>query len=172
MKENKLRIFLIPLGMALLIYFGGFFTVEFLRHRKGPWEVHSTTTNNVPAVVVNQPALGIRNVMVVLDGETPPPGFAPSTQTYDGPREVPFDVPFGRVVFLDMTFLPGTVTLDLEGHAIELLPRALLINGEEFPWESNKTHHLDPANKKHPIPPSEFMERYKAAEKAKKNERP
>lgn len=167
MKESKLRIFLIPLAAALTIYFVGFFGVEYMRHRKGPWEVTFSSSDGFAAIVVNQAKLGIADVTIVLSNDMVAAGFAESVETYSEPREVPFDVPHGRVVYVDMTFLPGTVTYDLQGHAIELLPRALLINGREYPWENGQHIVLEPDDKKHPVTPKEFIQRVKdAKEKA------
>jgi hypothetical protein len=45
-------------------------------------------------------------------------------------------VPFGKCVFLDTTFLPGTVVLDLFGHEVQLLPRVLTIDHVEHAWHS------------------------------------
>jgi len=163
-KEQKFRIFLIPLVAALAIYFIGFYGLEHLRHRKGPWAVEFISMNRTPAIVVNQPMLGISGVTILLADETVPNSFTNSTLTFVDPQEVPFAVPHGRVVFLDMTFLPGTVTFDLRGHAIELIPRALLINGREYPWKSGMTITLQPDDKKHPITPAEFKKRLKAAQ--------
>lgn len=165
MKEKKFRIFLIPLIAALTVYFAGFYGVEYWRHRKGPWVVEFVSTNRTPAIVVSQPVLGITGVTIMLAEETVSNDFTNSTLTFVEPREVPFAVPHGRVVFLDMTFLPGTVTFDLRGHAIELIPRALQVNGREYAWEKGLTITLQPDDKKNPITPAEFMERLKAAKK-------
>jgi len=48
---------------------------------------------------------------------------------------------------MDTTFLPGTITFELFGHEIELLPHALIIHREEHRWQPNATIALprDPA---------------------------
>jgi hypothetical protein len=46
---------------------------------------------------------------------------------------------------MDTTFLPGTVTLQVFNHEIELLPRVLVIDGQEHPWLSESTITLHPA---------------------------
>jgi hypothetical protein len=51
-------------------------------------------------------------------------------------------VPFGKFVFHDLMYLPGTVTLELFGHEIELLPRVLIIDRKEYPWKSGATISL------------------------------
>ena len=56
-------------------------------------------------------------------------------------------VPFGKVIYEDLTFLPGVVTFDLFGHEIELLPRALIANKKQVAWQSGVTVDLWPTNK-------------------------
>jgi hypothetical protein len=58
---------------------------------------------------------------------------------------------FGRVLYEDLTILPGVVTFDLFGHEIELLPRTLIINKKEIPWKSESVLELWPTNK--PVQP-------------------
>jgi hypothetical protein len=50
---------------------------------------------------------------------------------------------------MDTTFLPGTVTFELFGHEIELLPRVLMIDHEERPWLSNHPITLYPVRESH-----------------------
>ena len=66
------------------------------------------------------------------------------TQTleFSQARAVPFDVPFGKCVFLDPLFLPGTVTFEMFGHEIQLLPRVLTIDKVEHPWRNGETIRL------------------------------
>jgi len=61
-------------------------------------------------------------------------------------------VPFGKVKFEDLTYLPGTVTFYFFGHDVELLPRALYINRKARPWQSNETITLTPADKPASLP--------------------
>jgi hypothetical protein len=42
-------------------------------------------------------------------------------------------------------FLPGTVTLKLFGHEIQLIPRTLTINQVERPWQNGETVVLQAA---------------------------
>ena len=61
-------------------------------------------------------------------------------------------MPFGRVKFEDLTYLPGTVTFDFFGHEIELIPRTLYINRKPRPWQSNAIISLTPADKPAGLP--------------------
>jgi hypothetical protein len=142
--------------LALAIYIGGFELDQHLRTRRGPWRVTFTQeTNGAPAIIVNQPKLNIANLKIVFAGET----------TTNAPAEVAFDVPwkpapFGKVKFEDLTYLPGTVTLDLFGHEIELIPRILYINRKPRPWRSNETITLTVRDKPASLPDPNPKKRY------------
>jgi hypothetical protein len=65
---------------------------------------------------------------------------------FDQPQPVPFEVPFGQVIFEDTTFQPGTIVFKMFGHEIQLLPRVLTIDKLEYPWQSEKTVSLNKSN--------------------------
>src|SRR5664279_4008047 len=121
--------------LALVGYIFIYQTIEHQRTRKGPWQVSFTQgTASAPTLIITQPRLGITNVQISFPGETlPVTNSQPTTTTlfFALPRPVPYDVPFGKCVFMDATFLPGTITFELFGHEIELLPRALIIDRKE-----------------------------------------
>ena len=125
--------------VALAAYVGLFCGIEGCRARRGPWQV--TFTNSVagaPMLAVNQPKLGITNVHLLFAGVSA--STNPSvTLKFAQARPVPFDVPFGKCVFLDTLSLPGTVVLDLFGHEVQLLPRVLVIDRVEQAWRSAST---------------------------------
>lgn len=136
-KDGLLKHVLITFLIAVAIYAAFYAGIEHRRARNGPWEV--TFTNDAagaPVVLVNQPALAITNVQFVFPDHAAPP-IPPEPVRFSEPRPVPYDVPFGKVVFMDTTFLPGTLTFDLFGHEIELLPRTMIIDQEEEPWRSH-----------------------------------
>ena len=43
---------------------------------------------------------------------------------------------------MDTISLPGTVTFQMFGHEIELLPRVLTIDRQEYPWRPEATISL------------------------------
>jgi len=132
-------IFLVVLGLYFLLFTG----IERSRHTDGPWEVEfQTSANGDATLVVSQEHLKISDAKIVVHGE----------QVTNAPGPVAFDrvklpVPFGRVIYEDLTFLPGVVTFDLLGHEVELLPRALVVNKKLIPWQSGMTVDLWPTNK-------------------------
>jgi hypothetical protein len=137
--DNLLRHIVIPFGIAILIYVIFYGGIEHRRTRKGPWRV--TFTNNAsgaPALLINQPRLAITNLQLSFPGETVTNSHT-VLMVLDQPRPVPYDVPFGTCVFMDTTFLPGTIVFDVFGHEIQLIPRVLTIDQKEIPWRSETT---------------------------------
>jgi len=130
--KHILYAFLLALAGYILFYAA----IEYRRTRNGPWQASFTrSAGGEPTLLVNQPKLGITNVQVTFAGT----GFSADangpTLFFRQPRSVPYDVPFGKCVFMDTTFLPGAVTFELFGHEIELLPRVLIIDHKEHQWE-------------------------------------
>lgn len=125
------------------LYFGTFAGIEHLRYRQGPWEAtFAVGAAGEPSVTLAQAHRGLTSVRLVVHGEHTT--NAPGTVRFS---KVQQSVPFGRVIYEDLTFLPGVVTLDLFGHEVELLPRALIVNRRAIGWTNGMTVDLWPTNK-------------------------
>ena len=139
---------LVGLLLAVAIYAGGFAFDQHLRTRRGPWEVAFTTeSTGAPAIIINQRNLNIVNLRIVFLGEAGT--NVHGAVVFDVPQK---PVPFGKVKFEDLTYLPGTVTFDFFGHEIELIPRTLYINRKAHPWSSNEGIMLSAADKPAALP--------------------
>lgn len=136
--DGVLKHFLFAFLLAAVIYAALYLGIEHRRMRRGPWQINFTSSNGVPLLVINQPKLALTNAQILFLNEPMPTNSLGPTD-FREPRLVPYDVPFGRCVFMDATFLPGTVTFQLFGHEIELLPRVLIVDHEEHPWVSGST---------------------------------
>ncbi len=135
--DNLLRHLVVPLAMAVVIYVIFYTWIEHRRTRKGPWEVTFTNdASGAPALVINQPGLAITNLQITFPGET---AHTNTTLSFRTPQDVPWDLPYGKCVGMDTTFLPGMIAIDLFGHEIQLIPRVLTIDQKEMPWVSNQT---------------------------------
>jgi hypothetical protein len=135
--EGPARHFILAFLLALAGYIVFYQGIEHRRTRKGPWRVTFTIgSNEVPTIVIDQPRLAITNVQIRFTGATLLATNGPATLVFGQPRPVPYEVPFGQCVFMDTTFLPGTVTFQLFGHEVELLPRVLVVDRQEHPWRS------------------------------------
>ena len=139
---------LVALAFAVAIYAAGFAFDQHLRTKRGPWMVtFAAEMDGDAAIIVNQHKLNINNLKIVFAGERM---TSPTARVaFDTPQK---EVPIGRVKFEDLTYLPGTVTLDMFGHEIELLPRTLYINRKPHPWKSNETIKLTSADKPASLP--------------------
>jgi hypothetical protein len=140
MKQDRLvKRLAVAFILALALYASTYAWIEHRRKAAGPWQVTFTQhTSGAPALVVNQPALGITNVHVLFEG-TDVDAITLETFAPTEPRAVPFDVSFGRCVFMDLTSLPGTIVLEMFGREIQFLPRVLTIDKVERPWQSGET---------------------------------
>jgi hypothetical protein len=145
-REGLPKHLLIAFAIALGGYVLFFMLDHYLRTHKGPWEVTFTTNQNGTAqIIINQPYLRITNVHVVLLGEHPTNGTG--IVLFEKPLT---PIPFGRTKFEDLTYLPGSVTFDLFGQEVEILPRTLYLNKREYGWDT-AAHELSPSEK---LPPS------------------
>jgi hypothetical protein len=136
--DNPLKHFAIAFVLAIICYVVAYGFIEHRRNRKGPWQVVFTNTPaGDPALVINQGALAIHNATIRFPGVSMPPPVTNQPE-FSQPKQVPWDVPFGKCIFMDTTFLPGTLTFQMFGHDIELLPRVLVIDRQEHPWKSDE----------------------------------
>ena len=139
--------FLLAFLLAVICYAFFYHNIENRRTRKGPWQVTFTNDfNGNPALIVNQPKLAITNVEIVLSDQKVQSVLIPATILFGQPQPVPYSLPLGRCVFMDTTFLPGTVSLEVFNHEIELLPRVLVIDRQEHPWLSQSIITLHPVS--------------------------
>ena len=130
---------------VLLLYLGAFYGCEHMRARKGPWEVQfHTDEKGRPSVVIYQPKLGISAVEILFSDEQLSVTNLSQRVAFSRPL---MSVPFGKVIYEDLTFLPGVVTFDLFEHEIELMPRVLVVNKKEVPWTSDRRVELTKTNK-------------------------
>jgi hypothetical protein len=125
------------IALAILVgYISIFYLVENSRRKSGPWELTFTQVNNSPALLVTHAKLGLTNVTIVF-----PDAVATNAQQtirFEHGRVAPFDLPFGKCVFLDTLYLPGSMAMELFGHQIQLMPRTMLIDRVEHAWLSGE----------------------------------
>ena len=123
--------------LSLAAYLGFFYGLEHYRSHRGPWELTFGVENGgTPYLEVAHPRLKIGNFKLTFAG-TNLAARLPETIRFDQPTRT--NLPFGRVIFMDTTFLPGTVTLDLFGHEVECLPRVMIVDKHEEAWQPPRT---------------------------------
>ncbi len=135
----------VAFALALGLYLAAFWAIEYTRQKKGPWVVRfQTGGDGEPRVSVSQKTLKVQRLAVQFPGERASSTNLDETIVFDHPIT---EVPFGKVQFLDTTFLPGTVALDIFGHEIQLLPRVLTVDGRELEWKPQMGLSLKPEDK-------------------------
>jgi hypothetical protein len=129
---------LLLVGLGTLIgYIVVFSWMENQRRKNGPWEITFTEVDHTPALLINQAKLGLTNIALVFPNTTAPTNL-PQTVRFQHGQVAPMDLPFGKCIFLDTLFLPGTVVCEVFGHEIQLLPRTLTLNRREHPWAAGE----------------------------------
>ena len=132
-------------GALAGLYLAVFYGCEHWRQHRGPWEVHfHTDAEGRPSIVIYQPRLNISSVEILFAGEQLTQTNLAQTVAFDRPGQ---PIPFGRVLFEDLTILPGVVTFDLFGHEVELLPRVLFADKRQIPWKTEMVVELSATNK-------------------------
>jgi hypothetical protein len=139
-RDGLIKLVAIAFGAAVLLYVLTFFSIEHLRTRKGGWQVtFGSDPTGTARVTIAHPQLGLSNVSLIFLERPITASNLPNTVIFDQPIT---NVPFGKVIYLDTTFLPGSVVFNFFGHEVQLIPRVLLVDREEIPWRSGITLRL------------------------------
>jgi hypothetical protein len=134
--DGVIRHFAIAFAIAVVLYIVSFGWIQHRRVFKGPWEItFASDAAGRPSLQISEPMLKISET-IAFPGRKIAPASLARVQRFDEPVTT---LPFGEMVFQDPTFLPGTVTMRLFGHEIELLPRVLIIDKKEIPWRAGQT---------------------------------
>lgn len=124
----------LAVGLVTVIGYALIFSwIENRRRKNGPWEMTFTQVDNSPALLINHQKIGLTNVTIVFT-EAGAPTNLPQTVSFPHGKVAPFELPFGTCIFLDTLYLPGTVTCEMFGHRIQILPRTMTIDRVERPW--------------------------------------
>jgi hypothetical protein len=125
----------IAFAIAIVFYIVFFSWMTHRREGKGPWQITFVAdTNGTPSLDIQQQKLNLSK-RITFDGAKIAPTNA-VVRFYQGTTEIPF----GKMLFQDPTFLPGTVTMEQFGHKVELLPRVLVIDKKEYAWTEPDLH--------------------------------
>ena len=134
--EGAIKHFAFAFAIAVVLYIVSFGWIQHRRVFKGPWEItFASDAAGHPSLAIAEPVLKISQ-NVAFPGQKIAPTNLARVQRFD---EAVTNLPFGEMIFQDPTFLPGTVTMRLFGHEIELLPRVLIVDKKEIPWRAGQT---------------------------------
>jgi hypothetical protein len=137
--DGLLKHLAICLVIAVVFYVTVFGWIEHRRTVKGPWVAEfRADASGTPALFITETNLNISET-IVFPGQTVRPAHFARTIVFS---PTPPELPFGELIYQDPTFLPGTVTMRLCGHVVELLPRVLTVDKKEYPWQSGAVIQL------------------------------
>jgi hypothetical protein len=85
-----------------------------------------------PALEISQPTLKISEQVRFPDGNSRRTNVAELIRF----REQITNLPFGEMLMQDALYLPGSITLRVSGHVVEILPRTLIVDKKEYPWQA------------------------------------
>jgi hypothetical protein len=143
-REGLLRHLAIAAALALVFYCAAFSWIEHRRVAKGPWEIAFMSDGaGRPSLRISQPALKISERLSFPDDQVARPNLAEVVSF----REVTTNLPFGEMLLQDPLYLPGTITMRIFGHRIEVLPRTLVVDQQERAWKAGEEIVLRAAGK-------------------------
>ncbi|MBG85416.1 MAG: hypothetical protein CMO80_00750 [Verrucomicrobiales bacterium] len=144
--DNLIKHALVVFVVCLIAYVGLYKWDNHLRARYGPWEItFAKEADGTPFISIDQEQFAISNVVIRFpDCEITETNLSlPTLVKFDVPMKQP---PIGKLRFRDLTYQPGTVTLLLFNHEIEMIRRGLFIDRQEHRWEDAKRFSLTPTN--------------------------
>jgi hypothetical protein len=132
--DNILKQLTVGLAIALVFYVAAFSLIQYLRSSKGPWEVSfESDATGQPSMVIRQQTLHILQKLEFPGEHLSRTNFQSTIEF----REAVTNLPFGQMLQQDPLYLPGSAAMDLFGHVVQLLPRTLIIDDKEEPWQAN-----------------------------------
>jgi len=143
--------------LTLFAYITLFGACQIQRRKAGAWALtFDQVSNGAPSLRIEHPRL-LKNGPVTLffPGEKPERTDLPITAVFTDP--ITNRMPFGPILFVDTSALPGTVTLNAFGHVVEMIPRTLFVDFNTVPWSPGTNLVVQPGTKPPP-------ERIKAAD--------
>jgi hypothetical protein len=134
--DGALKHFATAFAIAVVLYIVSFGWIQHRRVFRGPWEItFATDEAGAPSLMISEAKLHISQ-RIDFPGQKV---AATNLDRVERFEEAVTNLPFGEMIFQDPTFLPGTVTMRLFGHEIELLPRVLIVDKKEIPWRAEQT---------------------------------
>jgi hypothetical protein len=133
--DGLLRHLAIAAVLAVVFYGAAFSWIEHRRVAKGPWEIAFMSDGaGRPWLRIAQPALRISEQLSFPDDQVARTNLAELVKF----REATTNLPFGEMLLQDPLYLPGTITMRLFGHRIEVLPRTLVVDQQEHAWKTGE----------------------------------
>jgi len=121
--------------LALVFYVAGFWWIEHRRVVKGPWVIEFVSDGGGrPSLQITQRKLDIAEELTFPGDKVGRPNLSERVVF----SEARTNLPFGEMLMQDALYLPGTVTMRVCGHQVEVLPRTLIVDQKEHAWRAGQ----------------------------------
>jgi len=125
----------VAFALAVVFYVASFWWIEHRRVVKGPWEIEFISdASGKPSLQISQRKLHISEKLIFPDDKVEPPNLSQRVNF----SQATTNLPLGEMLLQDALYLPGTVTMRLCGHQVEVLPRALIVDKKEHSWQTGE----------------------------------
>jgi hypothetical protein len=150
--DNLIRSLVVVFLVTLAGYFAFFYLIENRRTVHSPWLLSMEAgADGTLRLVARQETMKLGPVEIVLPGAAAG-GLARTNLIFATPQPFPRPAPRGDIKFEDLTFLPGTVAMRIQGTDLQVLPRSLTVGTNEILWPdvrlveviSNRVVRLEP----------------------------
>lgn len=138
--ERSLKKLTFPQSILVLLIAGIAFFIFMKGFRRGePWQLtFAKTTPGFVDISISHKRLGINRVILKTD-VVAPSKFQDTTVQMAKRTELPA----GTLVFSDFTNLPGRFRFQIGNHTVDIMERALLIDGTEITWKHALERPID-----------------------------
>ena len=125
----------VSFALAVVFYVAAFGWIEHRRVAKGPWVIEFVSdAGGRPTLQISQRQLEISEELNFPDDRVGRPNVAEQVVS----SEARTNLPFGEMLMQDALYLPGTVTMRVCGHQVEVLPRTLIVDKKEHAWRTGQ----------------------------------
>jgi hypothetical protein len=142
-RDSMRQILAVSFGLALVFYVVSFWWIQHERTVKGPWEiVFAANARGSPSLQISHAKLNISAKLTFPDDHVARTNISERVVF----REATTNLPFGEILLQDELYLPGSVTVRVAGHQVEILPRVLIVDQKEIAWPAARelTIHKSP----------------------------
>jgi hypothetical protein len=132
-RDGLLRPLAVAAVLAVVFYIAAFWGIEHWRAAEGPWEITFLSDGaGRPSLDISQPALKISERLSFPDEKVARLNLAERVNFRDSVT----NLPFGELLQQDPLHLPGTIAMRLFGRQVQVLPRTLIVDKTEHPWQA------------------------------------
>lgn len=118
--------------LAILLLSAGYWAMR----GSGHWIIDFSSETNQGVVVIHLDSDPTRKAKIVFPQAQGFPAAQVILKTHD------LSLPRGKIVFFDNTTRPGHMILEIDGHRLDIMKRAIVVDGTQHSWTPTETIEL------------------------------